>query len=41
MIAVRRSKKLNVIDVVIFQKWSLFTKAGHYVALYHKLLTHQ
>jgi hypothetical protein len=34
MIAVRRSKKLNVVNVVYVQKWfSLINKAGHYVAL--------
>jgi hypothetical protein len=35
MMTVRRSKKINVIDVINFQKWySLFSKAWHYVALF-------
>jgi hypothetical protein len=38
--SVRRSKKWNVINVVNFQKWcSLFSIAGHFVALFQKLLT--
>jgi hypothetical protein len=41
IIAVRRSKKLNAINVVHVQKCSLISKAGHYVALCQKLLTRQ
>jgi hypothetical protein len=39
MMTVRRSKKWNVINVINFQKWySLFSKAGHYVALFQKFV---
>jgi hypothetical protein len=39
MMTVRRSKKLNVINVILFQKrFSLFSNAGHYVALFQKFV---
>jgi hypothetical protein len=39
MMTVRRSKKRNVINVVNFQKlYSLFSIAGHYVALFQKFV---
>jgi hypothetical protein len=38
MMTVRRSKKRNVDNVVNFQKYSLFSKAGHYVALLQKFV---
>jgi hypothetical protein len=39
MMTVRRSKKWNVINIVKFQKWYLlFSKAGHYVALFQKFV---
>jgi hypothetical protein len=42
MMIVRRSKNWNDINVANFQKWySLFSIAGHYVALFQKLLTRQ
>jgi hypothetical protein len=37
--AVRRSKKLNVIDVINVQKYcSLFSNACHYVALFQEFV---
>jgi hypothetical protein len=39
MMTVRRSKKFNVINVINFQKWCLlYSKAGHYVALFQKFV---
>jgi hypothetical protein len=41
MMTIRRSKKWNVINVVNFQKLCFLNSiAGHYVALFQKLLTH-
>jgi hypothetical protein len=42
MMTVRRSKKLNVIFAINFQKWySLFSKACHYVALFQEFVDTQ
>jgi hypothetical protein len=39
MMTVRRSKKLNVINVINFQNWySLFNKACHYEALFQEFI---
>jgi hypothetical protein len=39
MMTVRRSKKLNAINVINLQKWySLFSKACHYVALFQEFV---
>jgi hypothetical protein len=39
MMAVKRSKTRNIINVINFQKWySLFSKVCHYVELFQKFI---